>query len=62
MSLSNFRKIQLQDKTLLLTPAAEFYITPGRGKNEVRIAYVLNCAALKEAMAVLKVALDKYGK
>lgn len=53
-------KFSYQGKTLLLTPTAEFYITPGQGKNEVRIAYVLNCAALKEAMVVLKKALESY--
>src|SRR3989338_3773488 len=55
-------KFSYRGKTLLLTPTAEFYVTPGQGKNEVRIAYVLNCAALKEAMEVLKVALEKYNK
>ncbi|MFA6410150.1 MAG: pyridoxal phosphate-dependent aminotransferase [Candidatus Buchananbacteria bacterium] len=47
-------------KTLLLTPTAEFYITPNQGQNEVRIAYVLNSQKLKEAMVVLQKALEQY--
>ncbi len=51
-----------QKKTVMLSPLAEFYITPGKGADEVRIAYVLNCAELKEAMGILKIALEKYLK
>ncbi|MFA6255364.1 MAG: pyridoxal phosphate-dependent aminotransferase [Patescibacteria group bacterium] len=49
-----------QGKTVLLTPAAEFYVTRGIGKNEIRIAYVLNTKELKEAMVVLQKALEQY--
>jgi aspartate aminotransferase len=49
-------------KTVLLTPAAEFYITKNIAKNEIRIAYVLNTKELKEAMVVLKKALEEYLK
>lgn len=55
-------KFNYQKKTILLTPASEFYITPGKGNNEIRIAYVLNTKALKEAMEVLRVGLEKYRK
>jgi len=51
-----------QGKTVLLTPAAEFYVTKGIGKNEIRIAYVLNTAELKQAMVVLQKALEQYTK
>ncbi|MFA6215646.1 MAG: pyridoxal phosphate-dependent aminotransferase [Patescibacteria group bacterium] len=47
-------------KTVLLTPTAEFYITPGQGLNEIRIAYVLNPEKLKAAMLVLEKGLKKY--
>lgn len=47
-------------KTVLMSPLKEFYITPNLGENEVRIAYVLNCDELKEAMEILKIALEKF--
>lgn len=53
-------KFNYQGKTVLLTPAAEFYVTKGIGKNEIRIAYVLNTKELKEAMIVLQKGLEKY--
>ena len=53
---------QHQKKTLMLSPLGEFYVTAGKGKDEVRIAYVLNCKELKEAIAILKIALEKYLK
>jgi aspartate aminotransferase len=66
-SSENFIKWLLTDfsyqgKSLLLTPTAEFYMTPGKGINEVRIAYVLNTTKLKEAKVVLQKALEQYRK
>jgi len=55
-------KFNYRGKTVLITPAAEFYVTPGVAKNEIRIAYVLNTKELKEAMVVLEKALEKYTK
>lgn len=57
--LTDFR---LNNETVMLSPAAGFYATTGLGKNEVRIAYVLNCAALKSAIKILAQALNKYNK
>jgi aspartate aminotransferase len=54
------REFELENETLLLAPASGFYITPGRGKDEVRIAYVLETERLKRAMAVLRGALAAY--
>jgi aspartate aminotransferase len=48
------------DETLMLAPANGFYATPGLGKNEVRIAYVLNIPHLERSMALLKKALKEY--
>ena len=48
------------DKTLMLAPATGFYGTPGLGKNEVRLAYVLNSKDLHEAMNCLEKALEVY--
>jgi aspartate aminotransferase len=44
----------------MLAPASGFYSTPGQGKNEVRIAYVLNTTDLKNAINCLEKALMVY--
>jgi aspartate aminotransferase len=44
----------------MVAPAAGFYSTPGLGKNQIRIAYVLSKAELKTAVAILKAALKEY--
>lgn len=51
-----------ENETVMLAPAAEFYATPGKGRDEVRIAYVLNVDALKRAMKVLREGLLSYTK
>lgn len=53
-------KFSHDNKTVMLAPATGFYSTPGAGKNEVRIAYVLNLDALKNAMLCLEKALEVY--
>ncbi len=47
-------------QTVMLAPATGFYSTPGSGKQEVRISYVLNVDDLKHAMEVLEHALKAY--
>ena len=47
-------------QTVMLAPATGFYGTPGLGKNEVRLAYVLNLEALNAAMDCLEEALGTY--
>lgn len=49
-----------EGETVMLAPASGFYSTPGLGKNEVRIAYVLNLDDLRRALVVLEKALEKY--
>ena len=44
----------------MMAPASGFYVTPGYGRNEVRIAYVLERAELARALDVLEVALQAY--
>jgi aspartate aminotransferase len=44
----------------MLAPATGFYGTPGLGKDEVRLAYVLNLEALNAAMDCLEQALLQY--
>ena len=46
--------------TVMMAPGAGFYATPGLGRDEVRIAYVLNCDDLKAAMACLEAGLARY--
>lgn len=47
-------------ETVMMAPASGFYITPGLGLSEVRIAYVLNAADLQRATAILCKALQQY--
>lgn len=46
--------------TVMMAPAAGFYATPGKGRNEVRLAYVLNAEAINGAMDCLEAALKEY--
>jgi len=49
-----------EGKTIMLAPATGFYGTPGLGKDEVRLAYVLNKADINAAMDCLEKALEIY--
>jgi aspartate aminotransferase len=49
-----------KNQTVMLAPATGFYGTPGLGKDEVRLAYVLNLEALNAAMDCLEQALLQY--
>ncbi len=51
---------EYKKQTVLLAPGSGFYSTPGLGKNEVSIAYVLNTNDLKNAMETLAEALKAY--
>jgi aspartate aminotransferase len=53
-------EFQYKNTTVMLAPATGFYITKGLGKQEVRLAYVLQESDLAEALEVLKKALDEY--
>lgn len=55
--LTNFR---YKNETVMVAPAAGFYGTRGRGKDEVRIAYVLNVQDLGKAIEILRRALVEY--
>lgn len=46
--------------TTMATPAENFYATPGLGKNEVRLAYILNCEDLKASAECMKLGLEAY--
>lgn len=53
---------QYDGETVMLAPAAGFYSTPGMGKNEVRLAYVLEQQDLLKSAEILKEALKFYNK
>lgn len=49
-----------QNETVMLAPGAPFYETPGKGINEVRIAYVLKQSDLERAMELLALGIARY--
>ena len=51
-----------EGQTIFMAPASGFYTTPGLGKNEVRLAYVLKTEDLAKALVVLEKALETYNK
>jgi len=53
-------EFEFEGQTVMMAPASGFYSTPGLGKDEVRLAYVLNQESLKSAVECLRVALDQY--
>ena len=50
------------NETVMVAPASGFYSTPGEGKNQVRMAYVLNKEDLIKCAKILKIALSTYKK
>ncbi len=55
--LTEFR---VDGETVMITPAASFYKTPGEGLRQARIAYVLEVPELEKAMRILAAALQAY--
>jgi aspartate aminotransferase len=53
-------EFEYEGQTVMMAPASGFYTTPGLGKNEVRIAYVLKKEELAKALEVLRKALEVY--
>ncbi|NMD02844.1 MAG: pyridoxal phosphate-dependent aminotransferase [Bacteroidales bacterium] len=53
-------EFEYKKQTVMVAPASGFYVTPGLGKNEVRIAYVLNINDLKNAIETIAEALKVY--
>ncbi len=54
------REFSLENETVMVAPLDGFYATPGLGRDEIRIAYVLERAKLARAMRVLAAALEAY--
>lgn len=55
--LENFR---IDNETTMVTPAASFYKTPGKGLNHARIAYVLEIDEMRKALHILEEGLKAY--
>ncbi len=53
-------EFSMDNSTVMVAPAEGFYGTPGKGKNEVRMAYVLNLKDLEKAMKVFEAGLKAY--
>jgi aspartate aminotransferase len=51
---------QLDGETVMVAPGADFYATPGKGTDEVRVAYVLEEPKLVRAVEVLNAGLAAY--
>ena len=49
-------------ETVMFAPGASMYATPGKGKNEVRMAYVIESHKLERAMDILKKAIEEYNR
>lgn len=57
--LNEFR---VKNETVMLAPGSGFYATRGKGKNQVRIAYVLNKNDIMRSIAIIQRALEVYRK
>ena len=49
-----------EGEIIMMAPASSFYTTPGAGKNEARLAYVLQKEDLARALFILEKALEAY--
>ena len=52
----------LDGETVMFAPAEGFYATPGLGKDEMRLAYILNENNLKKAMRIFREGFKEYKK
>ena len=48
--------------TVMFAPGEPFYATPGRGRNEIRLAYTINAPAIERAIDILKNGIEAYNK
>jgi aspartate aminotransferase len=53
-------EFQHEGATVMVAPAPGFYVSEGLGRDEVRMAYVLNCDDLRRAVRCLGEALERY--
>ena len=50
----------INGETVMIAPGNGFYATPGKGIDEARLAYVLNCEDLEKALSLLAEAVKLY--
>ena len=50
----------MDKETVMVAPGPGFYATPGKGLDEIRLAYVLNEEALRRSLVLFKAGLEKY--
>jgi aspartate aminotransferase len=55
--LTEFR---LDNETVMVAPESGFYSTPGKGRDEIRMAYVLKEEDIRRGLVILKAGLEKY--
>ena len=55
-------EFDVDGETVMFAPVEGFYVTSGLGKNEIRIAYVLNADDLKKAMNIIRLGIEQYNK
>lgn len=56
------RDFALEGETVMMAPAEGFYATPGQGRSQVRIAYVLGPDKLRRCLAILRAGLAAYAR
>jgi aspartate aminotransferase len=54
------KDFHVDNETVMMAPAEGFYATPGLGRDEARLAYVLKKEDLSRAMDILKAGLEAY--
>jgi aspartate aminotransferase len=53
-------EFEMDGQTVMVAPGSGFYSTPGKGLDEVRMAYVLKEEDLLKAIRVFRAGLEKY--
>ena len=53
---------QVDGATTMVAPGPGFYATPGRGSDEIRIAYVLNAEDCRKAVRILALGIEAYNR
>ncbi|HEY0133565.1 MAG TPA: pyridoxal phosphate-dependent aminotransferase [Nannocystis sp.] len=56
------RDFDLDGETVMMAPAEGFYATPGMGRNQVRLAYVLEPSKLTRCLEILRAGLEAYAR
>ena len=55
-------EFDLDGETVMLAPAEGFYASPGKGRNQVRVAYVLGVERLQRCLAIIAAGLQAYAE